>query len=298
MENDLLNRFIPVLYLHPKELTSPISVDDYINNCELCVGGKKKRIQNNPWKKPIIVRENKNILLSKGKVKLPLPNRFRIIPKTYLDYQGKYNLPNKTNIDLIPIYGKVEYYQDFIDIIYIFNYYYNNAYKWLGIYVGGEHQADIEHIRIRVSKINNIYEVSKIYFSAHSKDQGRWVKSKNIEWYNNIPNKRPIVYVAKGSHANYPSSGIWFRVFGFANDKTKKKGAIKWNPKNIINLNERDDLMTYNGDMGNNGVDDLNRNWNNAPSQDIHPGFIYRFFFPVSKSIYRFFSNGCISLRK
>jgi len=306
MENILLNRFIPILYLHPKELTSPISVEKYIENCELCIGGKKKKMQKFPWSIPRIVRKNKSVLLSKGRVKFPLPIRYQIIPDKYLDYQGKYNLPNPVSIDLIPIYGKVEYYEDYIDIIYIFNYYYNNSYKFYGIYVGGEHQADIEYIRVRVKKSIKLnekiksypYDISEIYFSAHTIDQGRWVKSKNIDWYNNIPNGRPIIYVAKGSHANYPSPGIWHRIFGFANDRTKKKGAIKWNPSNVINLNERDDLMSYDGDMGNNGVDDLNRNWKNVPSENIHPGFFYRFFFPISKSLYKYLPTKWCSSRK
>ena len=58
-----------ILYLHPKELTSPISIKDYINNCELCVGGEKKKIQKYPWNKPIIIRKDKNILLTKGEIK-------------------------------------------------------------------------------------------------------------------------------------------------------------------------------------------------------------------------------------
>ena len=306
MEYDLLNRFIPILYLHPKEETSPISIENYIENSELCIGGKRKKIQKYPWNKPIVIRKNKNILIEKGKVTLPLPTRYKIMPDKYLDYQGKYSIPNRITMDIIPIYGLIEYYENYIDIIYIFNYYYNNAYKIFGIYIGGEHQADIEHIRIRITKNKQMdkkiesfpYNVSKIYFSAHTTDQGRWVKSKNIEWHNNIPNGRPIIYVAKGSHANYPSPGTWYRIFGFANDKTKKKDAIKWKPYEVINLNDREDIMSYDGDMGNNGVDDLNRNWKIPPSEKIHPGFFYRFFYPVSKSLCKILPTGCCSSRK
>ena len=160
---------------------------------------------------------------------MPLSNRISIIPDKYMNYCGKYDLPNQYSVNIVPIYGRVEYYNYYIDIIYIFNYYYNNSYKCCGIYVGGEHQADIEHIRVRVKNDNNIncqysiknneYKIQSIYFSAHTTEQGRWVKYKNIEWYNNIPNGQPIVYIAKGSHANYPSPGTWYRIFGFANDK-------------------------------------------------------------------------------
>ena len=56
--------------------------------------------------------------------------------------------------------------------------------------------------------------------------------------------------------------------------------------------------MSYDGDMGNNGVDDLNRNWKIPPSEKIHPGFFYRFFYPVSKSLCKILPNGCYSSRK
>ena len=277
----LLYQFTPVLYLHPDELTSPMSIDSYINNCELCIGGKKKKLQKTPFNKPIIIRKDKTTLISKSKVSLPLVNKYNIMPDKYFNYCGKYNLPNRILIDQIPIYGLIKEYKDYIDIIYIFYYYYNNSYKWFNIYVGGEHQADLENIRIRINKLT--YEVQKIYFSAHSTGQGRWVESENIEWYNNIPNTHPIIYVAKGSHANYPKPGTWYRIFGFANDKTNKNNAIIWKPDNVINLDERDDLMSYHGDMGNNGVQDLNRNWINPPSEKIHAKFFYRFFYPLSK---------------
>ena len=192
-EFNLLHRFAPVLYIHPKELTSPMSLDDYISNCELCVGGKTKKIQKNPFCKPEIIRKDKQILLEKNKVKLPLTNSNNMIPDKYLDYCGKYDLPNRTLINLIPMYGLVKKYNNYIDLIYIFNYYYNNSYKCLGIYVGGEHQADLEHIRIRISNnkhsdIYDSYNVQTIYYSAHSTGQGRWEKLKNIEWYNGIQN--------------------------------------------------------------------------------------------------------------
>jgi len=219
---------------------------------------------------------------------LPLENKYNIMPNKYLNYCGKYDIPNKISINQVPIYGIVEYYHYYIDIIYIFNYYYNNSYKFLYMYVGGEHQADLEHIRIRITNDNyyNIekpYEVLSIYYSAHSTDQGRWEKIKNIEWYKGIINGQPIIYVAKGSHANYPHPGTWHRIFGFANDKTSKKYAIIWKPETVINLRENNNLMSYQGDMGNNGVHDLNRDWINAPPSNTYASFCYRFFYPLSK---------------
>ena len=296
-EHNLLYHFMPILYLHPDEETSPMSIEEYIDNCELCIGGKKKKIQKNLFCRPEIIRENKIVLLEKNDVKLPLQNKYDIMPNKYLNYCGKYDLPKAFSINLVPLYGIVKYYRNYTDIIYIFNYYYNNSYKLFNMYIGGEHQADLEHIRVRIKNNeyeNNKYEVLRIYYSAHGTDQGRWEKPENIEWYKGIPNGQPIIYVAKGSHANYPKPGTWYRIFGLANDKTKKKGAIIWKPDTVTNLNDRDDLMSYQGDMGNNGVHDLNRDWDNAPSENIRASFLYRFFYPLSKS----FKFSCCTSRK
>lgn len=287
-ENKILNHFIPVLYLHKNELISPISIKKYIDNCELCINGEKKKIQKNIFSEPKIVRENKDVLIEKGKISLPLNNFYNNIPNKYLNYCGDYLLPNQYNLNQIPIYGLVQEYNNFIDIIYIFNYYYRNPYKFGFFYLGTHHQADIKHIRIRIDN-KNCYNktiplnVLSIYYSAHSIDQGRWVKPNDIDWYNNKKNEQPIVYVAKGSHANYNKPGTWYRMLGFANDKTIKDKAIIWRPDNVINLKQRDDLMSYNGDMGNNGVPDLNRHWYNPPQKNEKASLLYRFFYPLTK---------------
>ena len=300
-QNKLLNYFIPVLYLHPNEEISPISIKEYINNCELCINCNKS-YKNNIFKKSNIIKENKEILLDKGKIYLPLNTTLSNIPNKYLHYKGDYYLPNPLTINQVPIYGLVQEYNNFIDIIYIFNYYYNNPYKLFCINIGGEHQADIKHIRIRIDN-NNLYNqdipfnIKSIYYSAHSSEQGRWVKPNEIEWYNNKKNRNPIIYVAKDSHSNYNKSGTWYRTFGLANDYTKEKNAIKWKPENVINLHERDDLMSYRGDMDNNGIKDLNKFIQESPPHEkTYSTFLYRFFYPLSESLSKSFN--CCSSRK
>ena len=73
-ENKLLNHFTPVLYLHTKEKISPISFEEYIKNCELCINGTKTRVKKNILSEPKIVRKNKEILINKGNINLPLTN--------------------------------------------------------------------------------------------------------------------------------------------------------------------------------------------------------------------------------
>ena len=59
----------------------------------------------------------------------------------------------------------------------------------------------------------------------------------------------------------------------------RKKNAIKWKPENVINLHERDDLMSYRGDMYNNGINDLNKFIQESPPHEkTYSTFLYRFF--------------------
>lgn len=87
----------------------------------------------------------------------------------------------------------------------------------------GYHLIDIERIIILYDLISN--EPAYVYFSAH-RDEGKWVKYSDCEF---TPQGDLIVYVAKYSHANYPSPGTWFRIYGFANDLCSTKG-IKIRP--------------------------------------------------------------------
>ena len=90
---------------------------------------------------------------------------------------------------------------------------------------------------------------------------------------------------------------MWYRTFGFVNDITTNKNAIIWKPEKVINLKTRDDLMSYNGIMGNERVDNLNRDWENPPDFNCKSSFLYRFFYPISNYISYPFSI-CASKRK
>lgn len=278
----ILYKFMPVLYLHPDEKISPLSFEKYILKSELCVFGKRKTIQKTLFTPPETIREFRNVLINKGDIRLPLNNFYNNIPNIYLNYCGNYSKPTQPNLDLVPIYGMVRHYKHFIDIIYIFNYPYNESYKLFGMYIGGQHQADIEYIRVRIDN-NNFFNdiipitVKKIFYSAHNDNQGMWVKGKDVHWENGKINTRPIVYVSKDNHANYPWPGTWLRMLGFANDITTKKNAIIWKPNTVINLKQRDDLMSFRGKMGNNGVTSLYRDWDDIPPNN-KSSFTNRFF--------------------
>jgi hypothetical protein len=107
-------------------------------------------------------------------------------------------------------------------ISYLINYIYNSAIGCGYCFCPqkeslGFHNIDRERVKVLFDKESN--EPKYVYFSAHSIED-KWYPYEQCEKNNN----NLVIYVSLGSHANYPSSGTWFRIFGFANDKCSKKG--------------------------------------------------------------------------
>lgn len=113
----------------------------------------------------------------------------------------------------------------------------------------GYHPVDVERVKILVDK--NTQNPEYVYFSAHS-NEGKWVPWKDCE---KTDDNHLIIYIARGSHANYPRSGIWVRILGFANDLCSKKGK-----KFIPILRQNQEYKHENPNV-------------------IHRGFFKRFFF-------------------
>lgn len=94
----------------------------------------------------------------------------------------------------------------------------------------GYHKIDIERIIILRDLTTNLPQ--HVYFSAH-RDEGKWMPYNECSFttFGDL-----IVYVAKFSHANYPSPGCWYRIYGLANDLCSPNG-MNILPK-IKNLNK------------------------------------------------------------
>ncbi len=143
---------------------------------------------------------------------------------------------------------------------YFLEYRVNDAFKCCGCCPCevGFHQGDLEHISIYIDekdeKIGPI--IDRVYFSAHSNAQGQWKKRPEIEYYDE-KQQRIVAYIARGSHAFYPTGGTQWRVFGVANDICAKgvgsEDSIVWNvqPNQMIEADENNPLwMKYPGYMG------------------------------------------------
>lgn len=155
-----------------------------------------------------------------------------LIDEERINFVGQVQKPNQIEINKIPYYGQVKYTDDeyFIDIIYIFLYPVNKGYKIGFCENVGYHTGDIEHIIIRINKFTE--KIIKVFFSAHSKEHTTHYL-ENLSLCNHCNTLK--VYVSLHSHANYFKPKTYFRILGFANDKTSEKG-IYWYPQYVINI--------------------------------------------------------------
>ena len=98
------------------------------------------------------------------------------------------------------------------ELVYVFCYAYNAPYHVLAVMWLGAHDGDWEHVTVRVAKSSD--HISHIYYGAHGWRDGVWKAAGEFE----TDKGRPVVYVAKGSHACYPHAGRWLRIWAGAND--------------------------------------------------------------------------------
>ncbi len=125
----------------------------------------------------------------------------------------------------VPVYTLYKETEDFHEIVVVLLFDNNPPYKVLGCIPQGGHTGDIEHVRILVSK--ETHEIVRIFYSAHGQEEGSWIESKNIEFENG----RPVVFVAKNSHALYWAPGTYFRVWFLANDHCGRHQ--RWDPPHV-----------------------------------------------------------------
>jgi hypothetical protein len=142
-----------------------------------------------------------------------------------------------------PIYATTYSTSLYHVIQYIFLYAYNGSVNVLGLFPVGEHQCDIERITVQVSKATNMIE--HIYYGAHTHTDGLWVSGNDIEF----SGSRPVVYIAKHTHATYPHDKTYRRFFGFGNDHTSNTG-IHWSPETIQVIDDDTDWNNFKGKLG------------------------------------------------
>ena len=114
------------------------------------------------------------------------------------------------------------------ELLYVFCYAYNAPYRVLASMWLGAHDGDWEHVTMRVDKHSQ--RVSHIYYGAHGWRDGVWRAAGEFE----TDGERPVVYVARGSHACYPHAGRWLRIWAGANDLCER--GHRWDASRTLLL--------------------------------------------------------------
>lgn len=224
-------KFMPILHFHSEEQFFPCSVEYYLNHCRLRCGPKKGKeeemttlVNAGDLNQQVLVREAR---LAKDKhpgTKVHLN----------LGKDGKdYRVGMKGNLEDVPLYCRVRDIEfngaQMLEIVYIVHYAYNGSYNIMGCIPLGAHDADFEHITVRVLPASET--IHSIYFAAHASRDGMWWTPKDqvVELEDGL---RPHVYVAHNGHGHYPWSSSVFRICCCANDRLDDKGET-WVPSKI-----------------------------------------------------------------
>lgn len=258
-----LLKYLPVFCFHHEETVYPQDFDLYLPCCQMISEGKTRNINtccvipNTPVTigcYPSSNRVPQKKTISGNVVVLNITSDTKPIEglgkDCYLDYNGphKWSLRPET-----PLYGYVRKTGETTELWYQIFYPYQLPYSisvcGLSIYVGGEHQADLETVKVVLDSND---EIESVVYYQH----GNSVTVPKSELL--FIEGRPLVYVAKISHASYPESGTYHRLGGFANDYTSilEDGKI-WKPTKVVDLDVMDDdrfIKWYRGNLGNNGV--------------------------------------------
>lgn len=214
MDHELILKNSPILYLHSLETHFPLSVDDYLDNICIFINNElhlRSPTQNELFRFSIHEQDAKNAIMK------TITNKVKLGDSTL----------NVTAYGIIQKFQDLHIYEGHKYITYVYFYPYNSASKILGLTEAGEHLADIEHITIELDIYNTPL---RYYYASHGKKEGTWYQPSEIEFEND----RPVIYVARGTHASYNKPAIFPRFFGFTKDETNK--GYRWEPDyQIIN---------------------------------------------------------------
>jgi len=134
------------------------------------------------------------------------------------------------NLKVIGSVGDASY--NLIDISYWLFYPYNGPARFnlaepisLGVNFRnfGTHQADWEHVTVRVLRDSKGAHLMGVYFSQHS--SGAWLTLDEFEM---TPDGRPVVYVSENGHACWPSPGDHATPGTHSRVKVLGKTAAEW----------------------------------------------------------------------
>lgn len=237
---DLVKSLTPVIHFHGMESYFPESLDYYISQSSLYEGNK---------------------LITNSVTPEQLADEFN---------KESYSLKSETingSIDRAVLYVRVQDLGVIWRIVFFIFFSFNGV---LGCCFGS-HRADVERFAFYVDKNN--FQIQKIYLGAHGDKDGLWLTPDDFE----KEDGRLVIYCALHSHAFYNRAQVYWRYFGFANDRTSR--GVTWVNQPLIFLTEESPIwQKFKGNLGH--PDNCNtpryRNWEEEPPTSTT--FLKRFF--------------------
>jgi hypothetical protein len=190
-------KYRPLFYLHTNEKYRPIDFNESIKHYSQ--NGKPSTI--------LSIRDNPEYVVC---------DHSAISGSSLLDLDKTPVYITSTEVTVKPSGAQPKKYYDFV---YHQIYNYNGPTSLVGKM--GIHPFDMEIAIVRVEVVGNNSKIVDIFLSRHS--SGVWLNPSNFEFHED----RPVIYIAKDSHALYQNQGSHHRMFGFTNDKTT--AGHKWN---------------------------------------------------------------------
>ena len=255
----LYYKFRPILYFNSAEKFFPSSIEYILENSTLTRGS------------------DKTILLGLGKINTTNIGEFNdkydkdsnpssnpprsgynlrindIEDIHYGDNSFRTTTTKKNLVNDVPIYVNTHNIDDSTLLIqYIFVYPYNGSQRILGRNYG-MHPGDIEHISVLVDK--NKEKIIKIFFGAHKTGvdgQDMKVDDKNLQFIGD----RPVVYIARSSHATYPyhKKGGWpVKSANKIYNDMVDDGGVHWYTEKIVVIDDKTPWNTFRGNIGGSG---------------------------------------------
>lgn len=222
-------RHLPDFYLHHEDRYMPCSAEFFMRNSEL-------RAQHPDG--TVVVLAPRGSL--SGSVLLEHQERYpdhRLWME--LDPEAREGEPLHAINNLCPVYAhakaivsrKGSSQIEAVEITYITLFAYNGHYDVIpGIIRAGAHDGDIEHITARVHPTTG--DLIAMWYNSHRRRDGQWVPAAQVL---KTSDNRPLAFIAKHGHGNYPTPGTIHRHFYLANDRTSASGPL-WRPRRVILL--------------------------------------------------------------
>jgi hypothetical protein len=237
-EDNLMNRFAPVVYLHPDERYKPAGVDWYLTRVELVYDNEVLLTLGNVTVSALVSQEKDGKYSGEGtdvtKFRLQHTGDYSFQAWTrdgYFSYADQVNIKSPCYVHVRP----VQDHPELIDIQYWFFYPYNGPTESSAGLNHAEYEGDWEHITVRVRDSDE--SVIQVHFARHSQGWCKWYDPSDVTF---IDETHPVVYSALHSHASYTDAGDFSRYWPLTNDQTSDGGSV-WDTRGkCYNMGEHD----------------------------------------------------------